>query len=514
MSTSTFRRRSLPAADDRRAPATKSAAIASPSGKPSAAADEPGEHGERPGEVAAEVERVREQRVAPVAAVPARSETTVRDASIAITSATAANVHHVASTSNSTAADEPRDGERRRSARLIATIRNAPPRARRGSAPSRARTGGPDRPAAPRPRLRRTSAAPQPRSAAGVRGLGEQAEAPAREPGRELDRDQQARGPDRHERGAPLGRHGDGSVVYGAALSSARAGLPELRARERGRRALLLGLRHGARARFARARGAQGRHLPLLRPRRLHGPRGADGPGGRAPPPPAVPRARPLRARALRGHGREVHRRRGDGGLRRSGRSRGRPGARRARGARRFAISSPRKASSRCGSGSRPARRWWRSARGRRPARAWRRATSSTPRPACRPRRRRTRILVDETTYRATERAIDYGEPRSIEAKGKAEPISVWEALKARARVVGRAGRRRSARRPRAGGHTPSRDARPRDPRARSRSSSRSSACRGSARAGSSSSSSRRSRPATTGSSTGATAARCPTARA
>ena len=44
-------------------------------------------------------------------------------------------------------------------------------------------------------------------------------------------------------------------------------------------------------------------------------------------------------------------------------------------------------------------------------------------------------ILVDETTFRATERAIEYGEPRSIEAKGKAEPIAVWEAQKARARV-------------------------------------------------------------------------------
>ncbi len=44
-------------------------------------------------------------------------------------------------------------------------------------------------------------------------------------------------------------------------------------------------------------------------------------------------------------------------------------------------------------------------------------------------------ILVDETTYRATERAVKYGEARSIEAKGKAEPIAVWVAQKARARV-------------------------------------------------------------------------------
>jgi class 3 adenylate cyclase/tetratricopeptide (TPR) repeat protein len=44
-------------------------------------------------------------------------------------------------------------------------------------------------------------------------------------------------------------------------------------------------------------------------------------------------------------------------------------------------------------------------------------------------------IVVDETTYRATERAIEYGEPQSIEAKGKAAPIQVREAVRARARV-------------------------------------------------------------------------------
>ncbi|MDQ3380358.1 MAG: AAA family ATPase [Actinomycetota bacterium] len=43
-------------------------------------------------------------------------------------------------------------------------------------------------------------------------------------------------------------------------------------------------------------------------------------------------------------------------------------------------------------------------------------------------------VLVDETTFRATERAIEYREAASVEAKGKAEPISVWEALEARSR--------------------------------------------------------------------------------
>jgi class 3 adenylate cyclase/tetratricopeptide (TPR) repeat protein len=43
-------------------------------------------------------------------------------------------------------------------------------------------------------------------------------------------------------------------------------------------------------------------------------------------------------------------------------------------------------------------------------------------------------ILVGETTYRATERTIEYGEAEPVGAKGKSEPIPVWEALAARAR--------------------------------------------------------------------------------
>jgi predicted ATPase len=43
-------------------------------------------------------------------------------------------------------------------------------------------------------------------------------------------------------------------------------------------------------------------------------------------------------------------------------------------------------------------------------------------------------ILVDETTYRATSRTIEYREPQFVEAKGKAEPIPVWEPFEARAR--------------------------------------------------------------------------------
>jgi class 3 adenylate cyclase len=47
----------------------------------------------------------------------------------------------------------------------------------------------------------------------------------------------------------------------------------------------------------------------------------------------------------------------------------------------------------------------------------------------------RNGALVDETSYRATEQAIDYREAEPVEAKGKAEPIGVWEPLEARSRV-------------------------------------------------------------------------------
>ena len=51
-------------------------------------------------------------------------------------------------------------------------------------------------------------------------------------------------------------------------------------------------------------------------------------------------------------------------------------------------------------------------------------------------------IVVDETTHRATERVIDYDARDPVEAKGKTEPVAVWEAQQARARVqVEREGR-------------------------------------------------------------------------
>jgi class 3 adenylate cyclase/tetratricopeptide (TPR) repeat protein len=43
-------------------------------------------------------------------------------------------------------------------------------------------------------------------------------------------------------------------------------------------------------------------------------------------------------------------------------------------------------------------------------------------------------ILVDETTYRATRDVIGYAEAEPVTAKGKAEPVRVWEAQEARSR--------------------------------------------------------------------------------
>jgi class 3 adenylate cyclase/tetratricopeptide (TPR) repeat protein len=44
-------------------------------------------------------------------------------------------------------------------------------------------------------------------------------------------------------------------------------------------------------------------------------------------------------------------------------------------------------------------------------------------------------VLVDETTYRATRQRIAYSEAQPVSAKGKAEPVVVWEASEARSRL-------------------------------------------------------------------------------
>jgi hypothetical protein len=45
-------------------------------------------------------------------------------------------------------------------------------------------------------------------------------------------------------------------------------------------------------------------------------------------------------------------------------------------------------------------------------------------------------VLVGETTFRATREAIDDTDAEAVEAKGKSEPVRVWEAVGARARVT------------------------------------------------------------------------------
>src|SRR3954468_15316356 len=45
-------------------------------------------------------------------------------------------------------------------------------------------------------------------------------------------------------------------------------------------------------------------------------------------------------------------------------------------------------------------------------------------------------VLVGEVTYRATRNAVEYAEHEAVAAKGKAEPVRVWEAVEARSRVT------------------------------------------------------------------------------
>src|ERR671927_645290 len=44
-------------------------------------------------------------------------------------------------------------------------------------------------------------------------------------------------------------------------------------------------------------------------------------------------------------------------------------------------------------------------------------------------------ILVGEQTYRATERVIEYRAHQPVQAKGKSEPVRVWEVVQARSRL-------------------------------------------------------------------------------
>ena len=159
--------------------------------------------------------------------------------------------------------------------------------------------------------------------------------------------------------------------------------------------------------------------VALRRPRRLHR-RARERARSRGRPRRPAPRTTSAcrrEHRALRRHGREVHRRRGDGGVRRAGRARGRRRARGARAALRILETIEeltRRGTRRCavrvgGHDRRGASS--RSALGPSAGRGSSPATSSTPPRASRLRRRSDGILVDEPTMRRPRSA-----PSSYEA--------------------------------------------------------------------------------------------------
>ncbi len=114
------------------------------------------------------------------------------------------------------------------------------------------------------------------------------------------------------------------AALSAALVDSARVGMPQLRAGERGRRAFLQRVRNRARRRRAGPRAAQGRHRSLLRPRRLDRARRVDRPGGAPCAHAPLLRGSPRDHRAPRRDRREVRRRCGDGRLRDPGLARGR----------------------------------------------------------------------------------------------------------------------------------------------------------------------------------------------
>ena len=204
MSTSTFRLASRTAAATT-SPETKSAAIESPAGKPSAAAIEAGEHRERAGEIASEVERVREQRIAAVEARAAQRDHRARrvdrederDRRERPPRRLDLELDDAGEPQDRDDRDDDADGdeeaglgERGEVLRLPVAVRVAAIR-------------GPHRDGDGEERQERSREV-----GSRMRSLGEQPEARAREPGDELDRDEETGGPDRDERGAPLRRHG------------------------------------------------------------------------------------------------------------------------------------------------------------------------------------------------------------------------------------------------------------------------------------------------------------------
>ena len=144
--------------------------------------DEAGEHGDAPDEVGAEVQRVREQRGALEPAGRAVRDATVRATSIAMTTPSAANAHHAGSTSSSIQPREPRDrepGDADRDEHEEAGLRERREVLRLAVAVEVARVGGLRRDADREEREQRGDEV-----GAGVRGVGDQAEAAGGEPDR------------------------------------------------------------------------------------------------------------------------------------------------------------------------------------------------------------------------------------------------------------------------------------------------------------------------------------------
>ena len=110
-------------------------------------------------------------------------------------------------------------------------------------------------------------------------------------------------------------------------LASSCAHLRELRAGQSAGRQLLQRLRRGARGGGGAARVPQDGHGAVLRRDRVDGARRVDRPGGAARAAGALLRADEGDRRVARRHGGEVHRRRGDGGVRHPAGARGRRAA-------------------------------------------------------------------------------------------------------------------------------------------------------------------------------------------
>ncbi len=165
---------------------------------------EAGEHRKRPRQVAPEVESVRQQRVASVlSARPERHAQSrgidrehERDCGERPPGRVDLELHDTGKSSDGDSGDEETDDDEKAGLRECCEVLGLP---------VAERVAGVRRPNGNGHREQRHERRRQ--VCTRMSSLGEQAEARAGEPGRELDRDQEASGSDRDERGAPLRRH-------------------------------------------------------------------------------------------------------------------------------------------------------------------------------------------------------------------------------------------------------------------------------------------------------------------